>query len=289
MKGLCAFIILILVTASSQAELNLPPDIQVALTQSNPGESGGLFVHGTSEERLFGFIRENWREIAERIEELPVTPGVFDSATSQKNATVIVFGVACEWLPAEEYLEFLEKFTELREEGRIDFGVWKSQLFGWAKKDHFLAVNWQHPRVKNLLEKAMGMVPETETDTLEMLNNIAHGKLADSYLVNKPDDAPLPETLPGVKLKRPFASLISKYERLTGKRVPADPQFPEEMHSRPPRRSENGLNDVPVSVDMASALFSGRAKSLAVASFSLALILFVFLLILRKKRVRRQA
>ena len=73
--------------------------------------------------------------------------------------------------------------------------------------------------MKAIFAKARPLIPSSEEAKLSWLDEAAAGDLADNYLTNKSDDAPLPETLPGIKLKRPWASLIKKYEMMTGKKV----------------------------------------------------------------------
>jgi hypothetical protein len=112
-------------------------------------------------------------------------------------------------------------------------------VFGREKKDDFLPVNWEHPRVRAILTKMRKLIPQTNESLQSYVEDVATGKLADNYMTNEGDDAPLPETLPGIKLVRPWDSLIKKYERMTGKKIeePHDPTFnprPEKAnHTKP--------------------------------------------------------
>ena len=229
------FIILIIslgIKLDGVAELVFPPDIANAISTSGTGESGGLFVRGVERQTFIDYLCKNWREITKNIEILPDTKGNFYKKSDAFNASVNTFGAACESLPPEEYLEFLEQFVGLYEDKRIGYMPFDFQLSGSDKKECFLEVNWEHPRVQGIISRARRLIPPSEISTLSWLDEAAKGELADNYMTNKSDDAPLPETLPGIKLKRPWGSLIKKFELITGKKVPHDPKF----DPRPSRR-----------------------------------------------------
>jgi hypothetical protein len=100
-------------------------------------------------------------------------------------------------------------------------------VLGNDKKDDFLSVNWEYPRVRVILKKVIKLIPTTDEDLRSCVEEIASGRLADNYMTDKGDDDPRPETLPGIKLVRPWDSLLKKYERMTGKKVEEsyDPTF----------------------------------------------------------------
>jgi hypothetical protein len=90
------------------------------------------------------------------------------------------------------------------------------QIGGNGRKRDFIAVNWKYPKVKELLEAVMKLNEEKggilSPDEVTGLQSVAEGAEADSY-----DDGTgreTPETLPGVRLENPFASLIKKATRL---------------------------------------------------------------------------
>lgn len=196
-------------------------------------------MHGVDRVRFFEYMRGHWREIADDIESLPKAEGNFYSDADASNASVNHFGAACEWLDPLEYLDFMDKFLELFEHKRIGFMPLQMQITADCKKQDFLEVNWEHPRVKAIFEKVRKLTPSSETAFLSYVDSAAKGELADNYKTNMADDAPLPETLPGIKLQPPWISLIKKYEEVTGKRVHSDPAW-----EAPPSRRERTHADL---------------------------------------------
>ena len=219
-------------------KVEIPTDIATALSTSAIGENGGFGVRGVDEAELRSYIKSNWREIATHIESLPlrVAPGGFIIASKEQafNGTVANFAAACESLPPLEYLDFLDQFLSLHENKRISFHPIETALTGVNEKRDFLAVNWEHSRVQAICSKALELIPTSKVSYRELFESIATGELADNYLPDQGVDLPPPELLPGIKLQRPFASLIGKYEQLTGKKFPHDPKF----NPRPTRRGE---------------------------------------------------
>ena len=131
-------------------------------------------------------------------------------------------------------LDFLDQFLSLYEKKRISFHPIETALTGVNEKRDFLAVNWEHSRVQAICSKALELIPTSKVSYRELLESIATGELADNYLPDQGVDLPPPELLPGITLQRPFASLIAKYEQLTGKKFPHDPNY----NPRPTRRGE---------------------------------------------------
>ena len=218
----------------STSTLILPPDILLGITRSSTGESGGIFVEGVDRDYFIKYICYHWREILDNVKDLPKSEGSFTSNQDAINLSFAIVGGACESLSPSEYLDFMDRITELCEQNLIAYDSYSSQLGASSKKQDFLTVNWEHPRVQAIFEKARKLVPVTDEATLSWLNEAARGELADNYMTNKSDDAPLPETLPRIKLERPWGSLIKKFELITGKNVTHDLKF----DPRPSRRDD---------------------------------------------------
>jgi hypothetical protein len=105
---------------------------------------------------------------------------------------------------------------------------------------------------------------------------MASGKLADEYLTNRPTEAALPQTLPGIKLKRPWGKLIKRYERLTGEKIPPDPDFPEEVEvTRLRKRNSQETGDSQSEIPPVAGS-GGIRWSLAAALLALAFAVAVF-------------
>lgn len=121
---------------------------------------------------------------------------------------------------------------------------------------------------------------------LSLVEDQEKGDLADNYMANMSDDAPLPQTLPGIKLKRPFASLIKKYERLTGRKVPPDPDFPDEPQTRPSKRNPDAGGEREKTNAEAGEESSTSWMPVVVAIAAMAAILGIGRSVLRKRRQR---
>ncbi len=194
----------------------------------------------SSEDPIFvNYIHKDWREIADNIEWLPLAEGDRIPEKQAFNLSVMYFGQTCESLPPLEYLDFFEKMLSLAEEDRISFSAIEFLYYAQDEKDCFFSVNWEYPRVQKILNRFIKLIPPEEASLLNMVKVQSKGELAENYLNEKSDDARLPETLPGIKLKRPWDSLIKQYEKLTGKNVEVpyhphyNPRPTKEMASRP--------------------------------------------------------
>lgn len=195
-----------------------------------------------SSEELYGeqqsftdYILKNWRTISEDIECLPPKDGE-DNPGVKFNVSVIQFGYACAQLPPTEYVEFFEKIVGLYEQKRISFSAFENIYEGADAKRDFWTVNWEHPRVQAIFARIRKFDPPPRKALLDFIENQASGKLADTYMHDLPDDTKPPETLPGIKLQRPWASVIRKFEAMTGNRVDADPNFPDHHNTRISKR-----------------------------------------------------
>ncbi len=241
MKSILICLLLLCSIMDSRGEFEIPEDISQAIATAGMGESGGFGIRDIDEAVFYDYIRANWRQIVENIEVLPLgDPGPGGSFLSEEDAiraSVRRFSAACESLPPMEYLEFLETMIGLYEQERISFKMLERGPFmpAWRKRD-FLSVNWEHPRVAAILSKIIELTPPEEEAFLSLLQSRASGELADSYMYDRSDEDELPETLPGIKLQRPWASLIRQYERITGKKVPHDPKYDG---PRPERRGSS--------------------------------------------------
>jgi hypothetical protein len=189
--------------------LDMPPDVEEGFKHASVGESGGLFT-GAPEHRdiLVEYVKSNWRELLPHFEEVQVRGNTIESKIS-------VIGIAAEELEPLEYLNFLDEYLILVRQGRVPLDEMVSQIGGNGRKRDFMAVNWKYPKVREQLTAVMKLNEEKggilSPDEVTGLQSVAEGGEADSY-----DDGTgrePPETLPGVKLENPFASLIKKATR----------------------------------------------------------------------------
>lgn len=243
--------ITLFLAASLIVEGKIPPEISMVLSKQF-GYSYDSDLMSSEDPTFVNYIHKNWREIADNIEWLPLAEGDRIPEKVAFNASVMHFGQTCESLPPLEYLDFFEKMLSLCEEGRIGFEAVDFLYHPQDEKDCFFSVNWEHPRVQKIFARLRKLIPPGKVDFLSMLEDESKGELAENYLNDKSGDAPLPETLPGIKLKRPWDSLIKKYERMTGKKV--DVPYNSRYNPRP----EKGSAPVPASISekTASALLN---------------------------------
>lgn len=239
----------------------LPDEIERAFVKNNPYLSREDAM-SMDDPRFVDYILKNWRWIAEEIEILPEVEGDIPDKGVAFNASVMAFAETCQKLPPLEYLDFLDQMLVHYEQGRISDTAFELMLLAQLEKHDFLSVNYEHPRVAAILKKANRLTPAKNKALKSCLEDMASGALADNYKTNREDDAPLPQTLPGIKLKRPWGSLIKRYERVTGKKVPPDPDFPEETSLRPERRpgqsdSGSGVEEVVELTPLGKSLLGG--------------------------------
>lgn len=216
--------------------ITLPDEIDLSFRRSGHRIPNREELYG-EQQPFLDYIAKNWRQITENIECLPPLDGEEDEIGVKFNCSVVRLGYACGHLAPAEYLDFFEQIVTLYEQKRISYSAFHSVYYGSDEKFSFWSVNWEHPRVQKIFDRIRKFDPPPDKDFLSMIEDQASGKLADNYMVNSSDDGPLPQTLPGIKLQRPFASVIRKYEAMTGKRVPADPDFPDHHNTRPSKKS----------------------------------------------------
>jgi DnaJ-domain-containing protein 1 len=191
--------------------LELAADVAKAFSQASVGESGGLFTENEADRELLEeYVNANWRSLLESFSELQVRG-------KSQPAKISVVGILAENLPPVDYLDFLKRYLELVEEGKIPIDTLVYQIGGNGRKSDFLSVNHRHAEVESILAKAIALAEanrdSVSEDERSMLRSIADGSLADMYDVNESGDELPPETLPGVTLSRPYESLISRFNR----------------------------------------------------------------------------
>jgi hypothetical protein len=234
MKYYIRCLVIIFFNFSVTYGFEIPPQVVNAIAND---AWGARHEPSITRDELRSYMRDNWRHIAANIESLPIAK--FDANYRKDRAlpSMSLFIADCEGLSASEYLEFLDQMLGLYEQRRISYDAFKHSICPELEKRDFISVNYSHPRVAAYLQKAIALIPADDLDMKALLEADASGSLADNYMTDRGDDDPLPETLPGVKLKRPWGSIIRKYEKLTGNKVPDDPDFPDEAQTRPVRRS----------------------------------------------------
>jgi hypothetical protein len=239
MRLISLLIVFVSIIKPAQAEFVIPHEIVVSFVQSSIGESGGLYIYGVDEDKFISYIQNNWKVIVDNTKSLPLHPHEKKLNSEISLTSLCILAAACERLPPLEYLDFLDQMIVIFEQDKNTRITISNVLLGIDRKHDFLSVNWEHPRVRTILAKAKQLIPPDNVDLLSCVDDMASGALADNYRTNVSGDVPNPETLPGIKLVRPWDSLIRKYERMTGKKheEPHDSQF----NPRPEKR--DGTSD----------------------------------------------
>jgi len=223
---------------------DMPPSIVAGFAQSRLWESGGIFVKGVDKDEFINFITHNWQRMIENLDSLPVSNGSFLDDSGPRNHSILIFEAACEWLPPQEYVDFLEKWVTLFEKKKIPYQAVENAVTGITAKNYFVAVNWEDARIKSVLRRIIAATPDDDKVAKTMYRECLSGRLADNYLVNRNDDAPPPETLPGIKLKAPFENQLARVKewasrngadnhgRARDSRTQNDGQHPESKFGR---------------------------------------------------------
>lgn len=189
-----------------QRTFHLDHDTSQLMGSAGTGEGGALYPTGPAGQKLIDYVANHWEELLDNIEDVP------SYARSPRSAVMWV-GSAAENLPPTDYLNFLDHYLTICGERRVDAEVLGLQLMGQNRKQFFLMVNYEHERVRTILHRAQHLIPQENRSLHDLIDKTLAGNLADTYFANAGDDTPLPETLPGIKLRPPFASLIAKRER----------------------------------------------------------------------------
>lgn len=167
----------------------------------------GSFGTSTGDEAAFkAYICSNWDDLLKNLDTIP-------PPKKNKNLLIAIIGVAAEDLPPEEYINFLERYLDLAEANKIPKNQLSMQLGGRAKKNYFLSVNWKHPRVAAIFQRALKLFPDPGEPNHEALLQEASGKLADNYRTGKSVDTPNPETLSGIELRPPDESFFERLKK----------------------------------------------------------------------------
>lgn len=178
------------------------------------------------------FALKHWKILLSDVDRLPSRRG------NPQTVTAAQISVFCEKLPPMEYLDLLDRLIDLVAGEKINPDTLMAQINGTESKHLFIAVNFEHARVRDLLRRAKE-VSGDHPNIVRSLERHESGELADGYQVTNGADF-FPQTLPGIKLRHPDETLIRKYEQMTGRRIPRDPRFETQSAIRPPRRMAQG-------------------------------------------------
>lgn len=200
------FILATRLAADPAPEAGIPAEMLDIFRGSRPNDGGWIDSDDGRGEELAEYIRANWRYLMTHIGEVPTKDETTISA-------IALIGQSAEELPPEEYLDFLDAFLSLYSEGLIPDNILMYRLFGMGRKNFFISVNSAHPRVQGFLERTKELVPKENEKLHSIITDLAKGEGSDMYYANASENDLPPETLPGIKLRRPFESMIPEFMR----------------------------------------------------------------------------
>lgn len=227
-SGLLGLFSSLLLSLPTLAALDLPPQVAEAFRNVSVGEEGYLASSNGGRELILEYVKKDWKELLDGLEGVPSPSGTVGAAA-------MIVGLAAEELPPLDYLDFLDHYLIIYSRGIVGDESLRMQLGGMDRKNHFISVNYEHPRVRALLLRAKELVPKDNAEFQEYLDEQLAGKLSDMYSSGAEDARP-PETLPGIKLRAPFESLMEKAKRLGMLKD-------ESEGTRLPKREINGQSD----------------------------------------------
>lgn len=225
-------------------EVFFPDDVRPAFTEGGIDEAGNIRLGNANKENTISYVTTHWKELLDQVDNLPVKD---PNKKSSKRRSIRLLGSLCEFLPPEEYLDFLNRWVGLAENKKIDSELLLGQFMGYGKKRHFVTVNYEESRIQSLLNRSQRAVSKEEDPEFhEWIDSALVGDMADSYFM---DDEVVPETLPGIKLRDPIAKLMAEArERNRGnQRGSKDAKQPEhlrESKNRIPSGSEESAKSV---------------------------------------------
>lgn len=187
-------------------DFKLDSEIQTLLANSGTTEDGGIYNMEHRQKEVADYVRQNWRLLLANLEKVPTNAGNIDAAA-------MLIGRCAEDLPPIEYLDFFDAYLDAYSKHQIRDQTLVLQLCGLARKKDFLSVNWEDHRVQSILKRAEELAPRENSDLHALIKKIASGSLSDMYFANSPTHARPPETLPGIKLRPPFESLLGGAKR----------------------------------------------------------------------------
>jgi hypothetical protein len=200
---ICYFIVTLPMEHSMAASMS-KQEFDKAVKGSTSFEDGYYDTKTGDKAEFTRYICEHWLSLLESYE-----PNENNNDPNNKTLTIDLICFAAENLPPIQYVDFLDKLLDILEARDFGFDDPSTLFHGRNAKYSFLQVNWEHPRVQAILQRQIKLFAN-DPIAISALKSTASGKLADSYRTNVPDDAPYPETLPGIKLLPPDGVLLKK-------------------------------------------------------------------------------
>src|SRR6266511_3365663 len=141
-------LILIPILASSLFAEELPENIKMCIEKSEVTEDNELNgPHGCTE-LLMRYMKTNWRSVLGDLGTI--------APTDPKKCRVMR---ACESLPPEEYLQFLNETRDMYAAKKLSTLVFQKVLWASRYKEGFLAMNYQVPAVRSFVESLFPICP----------------------------------------------------------------------------------------------------------------------------------
>lgn len=237
-KALLHCFVIILLMDHSMAVSMSKREFDEAVKGSSSCEDGFYDTKTGDKGQFTRYICEHWLSLLESYE-----PNENNNDPNNKTLTIDLICFAAENLSPMQYLDFLDKLLDILEARDFGFDDASTLFHGRNAKHSFLQVNWEHPRVQAILQRQIKLFANNPV-TISALKSTASGELADNYRTNVSDDAPYPETLPGIKLLPPDGALLRRIRSVIpgftpGPLLPAGPT--RQQRERPSHPGDHAL------------------------------------------------
>jgi hypothetical protein len=131
----------------------IPSNIKECLEKSEITEDNMLNGPFDCRKVLMDYMLRNWRDVILNLESI---------APDDRKKSVIMR--ACESLPADEYMDFLEKCRDDFYLGKLNSNVFENALRTSRYKHGFYAINYQNPRMRSFIESVKNYSPDKSKD-----------------------------------------------------------------------------------------------------------------------------
>ncbi len=165
-------------------------------------------IHSQQSPGTLDFVRgvvQNWREI---VDDLPSVAG-----DGRKQSLIIVAG---EYLPPQEYVDFVDSLCERREQGKLVPEALCAVLWADMAKGDFLSYNYDNPRVGAVIDKIEDIVTrDFPNEWNEYFTALKSGKLkVEAINRRKADNRAMPESY--------AENNLENYQKLVGGSITKD-------------------------------------------------------------------
>jgi hypothetical protein len=152
----------------------LPPEVVRAFGIVDFWEYGMRDDQRAPDRALIQYVRAgNWRWMAAHLVALR-------KQTKQTNPEFLL-QAACQWLPPQEYADFLEIWVQLYEKHAIPENLLYEAVGGYRGKGYFVDVNSDDPQIRRILKRLVVILPEDQANPRTGWQETLDGKASDGW------------------------------------------------------------------------------------------------------------